>query len=195
LKNLTNLEELGIADEYPGNPDITGDLGCLDNLKKLKRVAIYNTSTTNCEQFTKSHPNMDKTKTESGMQGGGGCSKESMKTVVDYAKKYEAKIGKEVQTEVRGQPNYGKGMSSNSENFQEDQEDRSFFGIIIGFFNHLLGRDKGQVRQEQTPTEDPNQIRSQAGPGGCRSQAECDAYCEVHKEECSKFTPPSEKNL
>ena len=26
LSNLTNLEELGIADEYPGNPDIVGDL-------------------------------------------------------------------------------------------------------------------------------------------------------------------------
>ncbi|MCL4366100.1 hypothetical protein M1437_02635, partial [Patescibacteria group bacterium] len=43
LAKLTNLEELGIADEYPGNPDITGDLSCLDNLQKLKRVSIYNT--------------------------------------------------------------------------------------------------------------------------------------------------------
>ena len=42
LAKLTNLEELGIADEYPGNPDITGDLSCLDSLQKLKRVAIYN---------------------------------------------------------------------------------------------------------------------------------------------------------
>ncbi len=108
LSKLTNLEELGIADEYPGNPDITGDLSCLDNLQKLKRVSIYNTGTTNCEQFTKTHPGMDKTVTESGKQGGGGCSKESLKTLVDYAQKYEQKIGKGVQTEVRGQPDYNK---------------------------------------------------------------------------------------
>ncbi|MDD4983896.1 MAG: hypothetical protein PHH82_03610 [Candidatus ainarchaeum sp.] len=108
FSKLTNLEELGIADEYPGNPDITGDLSCLDNLKKLKRVSIYNTNTTNCEQFTKTHPDMNETVTESGMQGGGGCSKESLKTLVDYAQKYESKIGKEVQTEVKGQPNYNK---------------------------------------------------------------------------------------
>jgi len=95
LKNLTNLEELGIADEYPGNPDITGDLSCLNGLQKLKRVAIYNTKTTNCEAFTKSHPTLAQTTTESGKQGGGGCSKESMKTSVNYGQKYEKKIGKE----------------------------------------------------------------------------------------------------
>ncbi len=108
FSKLTNLEELGIADEYPGNPDITGDLSCLDSLQKLKRVSIYNTGTTNCEQFTKNHPDLAKTVTESGKQGGGGCSKESMKTLVDYAQKYERKISKEVQTEVRGKPDYNK---------------------------------------------------------------------------------------
>ncbi len=109
FSKLTNLEELGIADEYPGNPNITGDLSCLDNLQKLKRVSIYNTKTTNCEQFTKSHPNIAQMgPTESGRPAGGGCSKESLKTLVDVAQKYEKKIGKEVQTEVKGKPDYNK---------------------------------------------------------------------------------------
>ncbi len=109
FSKLTNLEELGIADEYPGNPDITGDLSCLDSLQKLKRVSIYNTDTTNCEQFTKSHPNIAQMgPTESGRPAGGGCSKESLKTLVDVAQKYEKKIGKEVQTEVKGKPDYNK---------------------------------------------------------------------------------------
>src|SRR3989338_188761 len=74
LSKLTNLEELGIADEYPGNPDITGDLSCLNGLQKLKRVAIYNTKTTNCEAFTKSHPDISQMgQTESGRPAGGGC--------------------------------------------------------------------------------------------------------------------------
>lgn len=109
FSKLTSLEELGIADEYPGNPDITGDLSCLDSLQKLKRVSIYNTGTTNCEQFTKAHPNIAQMgPTESGKPAGGGCSKESMKTLVDVAQQYERKIGKEVQTEVRGKPGYQK---------------------------------------------------------------------------------------
>ena len=99
LSKLTDLEELGISDEFPGNPDITGDLSCLDKLQKLKRVSIYNTGTTNCEQFTKSHPNISQMgETESGRKAGGGCSKESLETLVDVAQKYEKKIGQEVQT-------------------------------------------------------------------------------------------------
>ena len=105
LSKLTNLEELGIADEYPGNPGITGDLSCLDGLQKLKRVSIYSTSTTNCEQFTKSHLNIAQMGlTESGRPAGGGCSKESLKTLVDVAQKYEQKIGKEVQAGERERP-------------------------------------------------------------------------------------------
>lgn len=101
LSKLTNLEELGIADEYPGNPNIIGDLSCLDNLQKLKRVSIYSTNTTNCEQFTKSHPNIARMgETESGRKAGGGCSEESLKTLVDVAQKYEKKIGKDISTEV-----------------------------------------------------------------------------------------------
>lgn len=157
LKNLTNLEELGIADEYPGNPDITGDLSCLNNLKKLKRVSIYNTKTTNCEAFARAHPDMDKTITESGRPGGGGCSKESLKTLVDVAQKYEKKIGKEVQTEIRGQPS--------SEN------------IIMKILNWIKRFLAGP----------------RIGPGGCRSQAECDVYCDnpEHQPECSQFAPPT----
>lgn len=99
LSNSTNLEELGISDQQPGNPSITGDLSCLDNLKKLRRVSLYNTNATNCEQFTKSHPNISQMgETESGRKAGGGCSPESLKTLIDVAQKYEQKIGKEMQT-------------------------------------------------------------------------------------------------
>ncbi|RJQ35770.1 leucine-rich repeat domain-containing protein [Candidatus Microgenomates bacterium] len=207
LSKLTNLEELGIADEYPGNPDITGDLGCLKNLQKLKRVSIYNTSTTNCEQFTKSHPDLAKTITESGKQGGGGCSKESMKTMVDYGQKYEAKIGKEVQTEVRGQPNYNKektggfGPENNTDeknNSSQIKDDRNFLqkliGSILGIFgvktesseNGLKERENGKGGGSREPMPE-----GAVGPGGCKSQAQCDKYCDKqeHRDECSKFAP------
>ncbi len=202
LKNLTNLEELGIADEYPGNPDIKGDLGCLDNLKKLKRVAIYNTSTTNCEQFTKSHPDLAKTTTESGKQGGGGCSKESMKTLVDYAQKYEQKIGKEVQTEVRGQPNYNKektgGLGENNDD-QRGPDNRNFFQKLISSMLGIFGiktedsENGPQERENGKGGGDRGSMPEGAvGPGGCKSQAECDAFCDKleNRETCAKFTPP-----
>ena len=131
LSKLISLEELGIADEYPGNPDITGDLSCLDNLQKLKRVSIYNTNTTNCEQFTKSHPNIAQMgETESGRKAGGGCSKESLKTLVDVAQKYERKIGKEVQTEVRGKPDY-QPASMDEEKAVKEPGNRSLLTKII----------------------------------------------------------------
>lgn len=186
LSKLTNLEELGIADEYPGNPDITGDLSCLDNLQKLKRVSIYNTSTTNCEQFTKSHPDLAKTKTESGKQGGGGCSKESMKTLVDYAQKYEKKIGKDVQTEVRGQPNYNKDVSGTggSNRLTKGPESRNFLTKIFDWVRSLV---------DGLPlVGNYNRVGPQAGPGGCKTQAACDAFCDKseNKGECAKFAPP-----
>lgn len=201
LKSLTNLEELGIADEYPGNPDITGDLGCLDNLKKLKRVSIYNTNTTNCEQFTKSHPDLAKTTTESGKQGGGGCSKESMKTMVDYAQKYEAKIGKEVQTEVRGQPNYNKertGGSGPESNGPQIQDNRNFFQKLVSSILGIFGIKTENPQDNSGPSANikgggdrGSMPEGAVGPGGCKSQTECDAYCNKpeHREECSKFTP------
>jgi len=33
------------------------------------------------------------------------------------------------------------------------------------------------------------QISQQAGPGGCKGQEECKAYCESHQEECKNFQP------
>lgn len=202
LKNLTNLEELGIADEYPGNPDITGDLGCLDNLKKLKRVSIYNTKTTNCEAFTKSHPNMDKTVTDSGKQGGGGCSKESIKTMVDYAQKYEQKIGKEVQTEVRGQPNYNKGNTGGQGENNGDKvgpDTRNFFQKLISSILGIFGIKTEGPQNNSGPSANMkgggdrgSMPEGAVGPGGCKSQAECDAYCDKqeNRDTCSKFTPP-----
>lgn len=206
LSKLTNLEELGIADEYPGNPDITGDLSCLNNLQKLKRVSIYNTKTTNCEAFTKSHPNLSETTTESGKQGGGGCSKESMKTLVDYAQKYEAKIGKEVQTEVRGQPNYQPGSLSARGNYPGPVKEPNVFQRLVMWVFSLFRKappgapgpdfqNDPRGPQNGRDDENPNQIRSQAGPGGCRSQSECDVFCNKpeNREACSKFTPPERR--
>ena len=198
LSNLTNLEELGIADEYPGNPDISGDLSCLVNLKKLNRVSLYNTKATNCEQFTKDHPAIEQ----------GGCSKESMKTLVDYAQKYEKKIGKEIQTEVRGQPNYQpvKGRDEQDAEFESklvdnrnekqypEQGHQNFLTKFIDWIKSLFGPTPAKNKE----TEDINQIRPDSGPGGCRSQAECDAFCEKpeNRENCSKFAPPgNEANL
>ncbi|MBI2129312.1 hypothetical protein HYU07_03660 [Candidatus Woesearchaeota archaeon] len=141
LSNLTNIEELGIADEYPGNPDVTGDLSCLDNLKKLKRVSIYNTNATNCEQFTKAHPDIAQMgETESGRPAGGGCSKESLKTLVDVAQKYERKIGKEVQTEVRGQPNYQPAASADHKQYKEP-DNRNFFARLIDWIKSLFRKE------------------------------------------------------
>lgn len=185
LSKLTNLEELGIADEYPGNPNITGDLSCLDNLQKLKRVSIYNTSTTNCEQFTKSHPNITQMgETESGRKSGGGCSKESLKTLVNVAQKYEKKIGKDVQTEVRGQPNYNQNVSNNKSRGPDNR----------GFLTKIFDWVKGFV--DKLPfVGNYNRVRPQTGPGNCQTQAECDAFCSKpeNKEICSKFAPPGEE--
>lgn len=85
LGGLINIEELGISDEYPGNPSITGDLASLDNLTKLKKVSLYSTRTTNCEHFTRMHPNI----------GQGGCSKDSLKTLRVHNIRAEKKIGKD----------------------------------------------------------------------------------------------------
>lgn len=211
LSKLTNLEELGIADEYPGNPDITGDLSCLDNMQKLKRVSIYNTSTTNCEQFTNSHPNIDQTgKTESGKPAGGGCSKESLKTLVDVAQKYEKKIGKEVQTEVRGKPNYQPGLLSSSGDRPGPVREPNIFQRLVMWVFSLFGKtppgppgdsesrdQKGLMDQPsdgRSKQEMESLLKSGGGPGGCKSQSECQAYCSKpeHSEECSKFAPPDQ---
>ena len=204
LSNLTNLEELGIADEYPGNPDITGDLSCLDNLKKLKRVSIYNTGTTNCEQFTKSHPDIAQMgETESGRPAGGGCSKESLKTLVDVAQEYEKKIGKEVQTEVRGKPNY---QPSPVE--EQVPDNRKFITKFIDWFKSLFKRSSPskfaspKENSEISSNENNRRGESDSRPnletgelGGCKSRVECEAYCSKpeNREACSKFAPSDNK--
>lgn len=193
LANLTNLEEMGLADEYPGNPDITGDLSCLKNLNKLNRVALYNTNAINCEQFTEDHPNI----------GQGGCSEESLGTLVDYAQKYEQKIGKEVQTEVRGKPGYQR--DADFENRPDDSMDesagikgekqynepnRNFLAKFVYWIKNLFGLTSGDGVTSQS--EGQNEIRPGAGPGGCRTQVECNAFCDKpeNRESCSKFVQP-----
>lgn len=191
LSKLTNLEELGISDEA-GNTGITGDLSCLDNLQKLKRVSIYNTSATNCEQFTKSHPNIAQMEeTGSGRKAGGGCSKESLKTLVDVAQKYEKKIGKDALTEVQQQLNYNQNASSN---ISIRSDNRNFLTKVFDWLRSVFSRSsQPALIQEKRGAENLNKIRPQSGPGGCKSQAECDLYCDKleNREECSKFAPPN----
>lgn len=86
LSMLTDLEELGISDESE-NSSIGGDLASLDKLTRLRKVSLYNTKAINCEQFTKSHPNIEE----------GGCFRESSSTLEDDNKSSERKIGKEVR--------------------------------------------------------------------------------------------------
>lgn len=189
LSRLTNLEELGIADEYPGNPDIYGDLSCLGNLKKLTRVSLYNTNATNCEQFTADHPNIEQ----------GGCSKESLKTLVDYAQRFEEKIGKVTQTEVRGQPNYqpdednyvandkpkdnfvtddkpkdndDKIKDSFSQDAEQEEPKHGFFARFFGWVRVLFS--KGKIN---------------SGPDGCSSKEECDSSCRDCDKAVSKERP------
>lgn len=110
LSKLTNLEELGISDEYPGNSQITGDLASLDNLTKLRKVSLYKMKTTNCEHFTKMHPNIKE----------GGCSKESRSTLKDLNNPSERKIGKEV--------------------YEGDRSKRSFFSKLFDWVRNLFKR-------------------------------------------------------
>ncbi len=195
LSKLTNLEELGIADEYPGNPEITGDLSCLSNLKKLTKVSLYNTKTINCEQFTADHPGIEQ----------GGCSRESLKTLVDYGQKYEKKIGKETQTEVRGQQDYqpadtrDQQVDSRNDLQYNAQGNRNFLAKFFGWIKSLFGftnNPNNAAIDKSQQSEDANQIRPTTGPGGCKTQAECDAACAKpeNKEACSKFAPPSNEN-
>lgn len=83
LSGLTNLEELTLSDSAGDGSNFYGDLTSLDNLKKLKRVAIYNTKATNCEHFHEVHPDIE-----------GGCSEKSKSTVVNTNLESEKLIGK-----------------------------------------------------------------------------------------------------
>lgn len=86
LSGLTNLEELTLSDAEVDGQKFYGDLSSLDNLKKLRRIAIYNTKATNCQHFHEMHPNIE-----------GGCSEESKSRVIDTNLVSEKIIGKEVQ--------------------------------------------------------------------------------------------------
>src|SRR3989338_570418 len=91
LSGLTNLEELTLSDPEADGSQFYGDLASLDNLKKLRRVAIYNTKAINCDHFTQMHPNIE-----------GGCSEESKSAVINTNIESEKIIGKET-----GLPNAG----------------------------------------------------------------------------------------
>ena len=83
LSGLINLEELTLSDSAGDGSKFYGDLASLDNLKKLRKVAIYNTKATNCEHFHDVHPNIE-----------GGCSDESKSIVVNTNIDSEKIIGK-----------------------------------------------------------------------------------------------------
>jgi len=151
LSGLTNLEELTLADTEVYGAEFHGDLASLDNLKKLKKVALYNIDVTNCEHFTKMHPNIE-----------GGCSEESKSTIRSTSIESEKIIGKEpiVYTlrdvpedeKPRGSPDEGPPEECMKDGkFIGDDECRKitepqkietkkgFFQKIIDFFRKLFG--------------------------------------------------------
>lgn len=83
LSSLINLEELTLSNAEMDGSRFYGDLASLDSLKKLRKVAIYNTNTINCDHFHEMHPDIE-----------GGCSDESKSSVVDPNKESEMMIGK-----------------------------------------------------------------------------------------------------
>ena len=215
LSKLINLEELGIADEYPGNPGITGDLSCLDDLQKLKRVSIYNTGTTNCEQFTQSHPNISQMgPTESGRPAGGGCSKESLKTLVDVAQKYERKIGKEVQTEVKGKPNYQPaasiaGITDKQYKGQDiqykEQDNRNILTKLVDWIKNLFKKESVLPSDDSIPlipseSKDDGKEKSPPGAPDSGPPKECTINGKfIGKDKCTammeKSSPKSEPGI
>jgi len=90
LSGLINLEELTLSDAEADGSKFYGDLASLDNLKKLRRVAIYNMKATNCELFTEAHPNIKE----------GGCSDKSKSTVINTNVNSEKMIGKGDSTSI-----------------------------------------------------------------------------------------------
>lgn len=133
LSGLTNLEELTLSDAEMDGSKFYGDLASLDNLKKLRRVALYNTKVTNCEHFQKMRPEIE-----------GGCSEESKFTVVDTNVESEKIIGK------------GSGDVSRSEQQQAIPDENPPPGecIINGEF---IGEDKCQSLVGKTSSESPSQ--------------------------------------
>lgn len=204
LAKLTNLEELGISDEYPGNPNIKGDLGSLKNLTKLKKVSLYSTKATNCEQFTKDHPNIEQ----------GGCSKESLKTLTVHNIKAEKKIGKDRYTSPP--PDYSKQTQGSPASDRRNEVAagpvgqpnilQKFIMWVFGLFGKTPPQAPGGEgpRPEGRPpgggpgngSQNGPVLGPKGGPGGCKSQQECQAYCDApgHQEECSKFAPAEGPN-
>ncbi|HLC95739.1 MAG TPA: hypothetical protein VJH97_00245 [Candidatus Nanoarchaeia archaeon] len=84
LSVLTNLEELSLSNAEMDGSKFYGDLASLDNLKKLRKVALYNLNSINCEHFHEMHPNIE-----------GGCSEESKYTLTDPNMESEKMIEKE----------------------------------------------------------------------------------------------------
>lgn len=82
LSGLTNLEELTLVDPAEDGSGFYGDLASLDNLKKLRKVALYNMNVTNCEHFHEVHPDIE-----------GGCSDSSASTLIDPNEESEKIIG------------------------------------------------------------------------------------------------------
>ncbi|MCL4354490.1 hypothetical protein M1349_03405, partial [Patescibacteria group bacterium] len=82
------------------------------------------------------------------------------------------------------------------------QDDRNVFQKIVGFIMGIFGKNPGapsgssQRENGQGGGSRGPMPEGAVGPGGCKSQSECDAYCDKpeHREECSKFTPPDNNN-
>src|SRR3989344_1193885 len=96
LSGLTNLEELTLSDPETDSSKFYGNLASLDNLKKLRRVAIYDKGITNCEHFHEVHPNIE-----------GGCSDKSKVTIINTNIESEKIIRKEIR-ELMNVPKGGK---------------------------------------------------------------------------------------
>lgn len=197
---LTAIEELGLSDEYPGNPNIVGDLASLDSLTKLRKVSLYSTRATNCEYFTKMHPNIPS----------GGCTKDSLKTLRVHNIRAEKKIGKDRY--YGPPPDYSNLPTAPSDKPVVDSEapydskqevsqvpvvKENAFARLLGWFKKAIfkkgskgvGKDNADAGRSNV-----NDKRPQLGPGGCRSQAECDVVCSKpeYKEACSRFAPPGQ---
>lgn len=120
-------------------------------------------------------------KTESGRQSGGGCSKESRKTLVNVAQEYERKIGRE--------------QIARGEDSSPQKDAFSDFGSkdAGNFFTQFIDLLKGFLFGGKPGSKPPDLTR--CGPGGCKSETECQAYCTKPEniKECSKFAPPGEE--
>lgn len=118
LAGLTNMEELTISDTESFDSEVYGDLSSLDNLQKLRKVALYNLDVSNCDQFTENHPNLEQ----------GGCSEESK---LNYKKTRNPNI----VSQERLRELYPERFGNESKDLHEEPKDeRSFFQKIIDWF-------------------------------------------------------------